>query len=153
MNFLMQGSLWLAATFIPGVAVGRGPVKVTPSDNVPALIRLSTDPLTIRTTRFDTLKGLVNLMDEALAAAPAFTAPGLFLYGAHDDLVPPRATAAVWRALPPGAIRAFYPNGYHLLPRDLGRAAPNGDMIAYILHAEPPVDAARAAQDWLARQS
>eukprot|EP01037_Dinobryon_pediforme_P012774 gene12774-12872_t len=153
MNFLMQGSLWLAATFVPGLAVGRGPVKVTPSDNVPALIRLSTDPLTLRTTRFDTLQGLVNLMDEALEAAPAFTAPGLFLYGAHDDLVPPRATASVWRALPPSAIRAFYPNGYHLLPRDLGRAAPNGDMIAYILHATPPEAASAAAQEWLARMS
>lgn len=153
MNFLMQGSLWLASTFLPGLSVGRGPVKVTPSDNIPALIRLSTDPLTIRTTRFDTLRGLVNLMDEALAAAPRFTAPGLFLYGAHDDLVPQRATATVWRALPRTAIRAFYPNGYHLLPRDLGRAAPNGDMIAYVLTAAHPTDAARAAQTWLAQQS
>ena len=153
MNFLMQGSLWLAATFVPGLAVGRGPVRITPSDNVPALIRLSTDPLTIRTTRFDTLRGLVNLMDEALAAAPRFTAPGLFLYGAHDDLVPKRATATIWRSLPATAFRAFYPNGYHLLPRDLHRAAPNGDMVAYIVSGTPPSKAMQAAQSWLTEQS
>jgi acylglycerol lipase len=152
MNFLMQGSLWLVANLVPGLAVGRGPVRVTPSDNTKALIRLSTDPLTIRTTRFDTLRGLVNLMDEALAAAPRFTAPGLFLYGGHDDLVPKRATAAMWRALPASAIRAYYPHGYHLLPRDLGRAAPNSDMIAYILDGTPPLQAMQAAQDWLAKQ-
>ncbi len=152
MNVLMQGSLWLAATFVPGLAVGRGPVKITPSDNREALIRLSTDPLTIRNTRFDTLRGLVNLMDEALEAAPRFHAPGLFLYGAHDDLVPQRATAAVWRKLPPTALRAFYPNGYHLLPRDLHRAAPNADMVAYIVHARAPADAAEAARAWLAAQ-
>lgn len=152
MNYLMQGSLWLAATFVPGLAVGRGPVRITPSDNIKALKRLSTDPLTIRNTRFDTLRGLVDLMDAALASAPAITAPALFLYGAHDDLVPKRATAAVWRALPPSAIRAFYPDGYHLLPRDLHRAAPNADMVAYILHGTPPARATQAAHEWLAQQ-
>ena len=153
MNYLMQGGLWLAATFVPGLAVGRGPVRITPSDNMAALIRLSTDPLTIRTTRFDTLRGLVNLMDEALASAPKFTAPGLFLYGGQDDLVPKRATAAVWRKLPPNAFCAFYPKGYHLLPRDLNRAAPNADMVAFILHGSPPAVATQAAKDWLAAQS
>lgn len=152
MNYLMQGSLWLAATFVPGLAVGRGPVRITPSDNMAALIRLSTDPLTIRSTRFDTLRGLVNLMDEALDSAPRFTAPSLFLYGAHDDLVPKRATAAVWRSLPPSAFCAFYPDGYHLLPRDLGRAAPNADIVAFVLHGTPPANATQAARIWLSEQ-
>lgn len=152
MNLAMQGSLWLAATLLPGLAVSRGPVQVTPSDNIDALRRLSQDPLTLRATRFDTLKGLVDLMDAALASAPRFEASSLFLYGAHDDLVPPRATVTMWRALPPTAIRAFYPNGYHLLPRDLGRAEPIADVIAWILTGAPPVVAELAAQRWLAQQ-
>ena len=152
MNLAMQGSLWLAATLVPGLEVGRGPVRVTPSDNNDALRRLSQDPLTLRTTRFDTLKGLVDLMDAALAAARNFTAPSLFLYGAHDDLVPPRATATVWRRLPPTAIRAFYPKGYHLLPRDLNRAEPIADVTAWILTGARPVAAEQAAQAWLAAQ-
>ena len=95
------------------------------SDNRAALIRLSTDPLTIRHTRVDTLDGLVDLMDAALAAAPQMRAPALFLYGGHDELVPKAATAATWRALPrggAGARMAYYPAGYHLLLRDHERA-------------------------------
>lgn len=153
MNFLMQGSLWLAATFVPGLAVGRGPIRIRPSDNMQALIRLSTDPLTIRNTRFDTLRGLVNLMDAALDAASAFTAPGLFLYGARDELVPPRATATMWRSLPPQAVRAFYPNGYHLLTRDLDREHVNTDVASYVLSGAVPLAAQQQAILWLEGQS
>lgn len=152
MNFAMQSGLWLMSTLLPGMTVGRSPVPIQASDNREALIRLSSDPLTVRETRFDTLRGLVDLMDAALACAPRFTPPGLFLYGAHDELVPPRATAALWQTLPPQAIRAFYPGGYHLLPSDLGRAAPNGDVIAWITQGRPPTQAETAAQTWLAAQ-
>ena len=91
-------------------------------------------------------------MDEALAAAPRFHAPALFLYGGHDDLVPARATAATWRALPPGPVRAFYPNGYHLLLRDKDRAAPIGDILAWIRDPDAalPSGAEQAADAWLA---
>lgn len=153
MNFLMQGSLWLAATLLPGLAVGRGPVRITPSDNREALIRLSTDPLTLRKTRFDTLRGLVNLMDASLDAAAQFTAPGLFLYGGHDELVPADATLTMWRRLPPQAIRAFYPEGYHLLTRDLHRDIPNADIAAYIVDGTRPTAAEAAATKWRASQA
>ena len=133
MNLLMRLSLWLADQTVPGLTLtGGGLVKVTASDNRAALVRLSRDPLTIHATRVDAIKGLVDLMDRALAAAPHFRAPGLFLYGGHDDLVPPRATAATWRVLPPGSVLAFYPNGYHLLLRDKDRAMPIGDILSWI---------------------
>ena len=50
MNFLVSGVLWLAVTLVPGMGLTRGPVQITASDNREALIRLSTDPLTIRRT-------------------------------------------------------------------------------------------------------
>jgi len=153
MNIAMQSGLWFIATFLPGMTVSRSPVPITPTDNRDALIRLSRDPLTVRATRFDTLRGLVDLMDAALAAAPGFHAPGLFLYGGHDDLVPPKATLAIWQTLPPTAIRAFYPQGYHLLPSDLGRAAPIGDITAWILQGREPTEAENAASVWLASQA
>jgi len=153
MNILLRGALWLAATLVPGLAVSRGPVQIRPSDNNDALLRLSTDPLTVRATRFDTLRGLVNLMDDALAAAPTFAAPSLVLYGAHDDLVPKDATALLWRTLPATAIRAFYPQGFHLLPRDLHRAAVNSDIAAYITAGVRPTVAETAAKNWLATQT
>nr|WP_294501416.1 alpha/beta fold hydrolase [uncultured Rhodopila sp.] len=155
MNLLMRLTLWLADHTLPGMTVtGGGFVKVTASDNHQALVRLSTDPLTIHETRVDAIKGLVDLMDRALAAAPRFNAPALVLYGGHDELVPARATAATWRALPDGPVRAFYPGGYHLLLRDKDRAVPIGDILAWIRdpRAKLPSGADAAAEAWLKRQ-
>ena len=107
----------------------------------------------------DTLKGLIDLMDEALASARHFAGPALFLYGGKDELVPDHATRVAWRAL--GAARdprvriAYYAHGYHLLLRDLGRAAPIGDTIAWLRDSAAPLPshADRAAQAWLARHA
>ncbi len=79
MNVLMRSSLWFASTFLPGVTASRPPpqIKIYPSDNPDAMRRLSTNPLTIKETRFDTLAGLVDLMDAAMA---------LRLRATHDAL-------------------------------------------------------------------
>ena len=154
MSFLMRASLWIADNLVPGMTLtGRGFVKVTATDNKEAL-RLSTDPLTIHETRVDAIKGLVDLMDHALAAAPFFHASALFLYGGHDELVPPRATAATWRALPENETLAFYPNGYHLLLRDKDRALPIGDILSWIRDPKAPLPsgADQTALKWLATQ-
>ena len=108
--------------------------RVTASDNREAIRRLSQDPLTIHETRFDAVRGLVDLMDAALAAAPRFHAPALFLYGGKDELIPDKATAATWRGLPEGPVRAFYPAGYHLLLRDHGRMTPIDDILFWMRH-------------------
>lgn len=159
MNLFMRSGLWLVATLVPGMEVSRPPptIRIRPSDNAEALRRLSTNPLTIKSTRFDTLRGLVDLMDAALAAAPTFRAPGLFLYGARDEIVPGPATRATWSALPAfnasNSRLAFYPDGYHLLMRDLGRAAPTGDAIAWLRDPTRrlPSGADIAAQVWLTK--
>ena len=152
MNVFLRTILWIAEKTVPGwTLTGRGFVKVTATDNREALIRLSTDPLTLHATRVDAIHGLVDLMDAALAAAPRFHARALFLYGGKDQLVPPRATRAVWKALPPGQVRAFYSNSYHLLLRDNDRAAPIGDIVAWIERPNSgglPSGADRAASNW-----
>jgi acylglycerol lipase len=156
MNVFIRGMLWLADHTVPGMTIaGGGFVKVTASDNREALMRLSTDKLTLFKTRVDAIKGLVDLMDRAKAAAPRFHAPSLFLYGGHDELVPPRATAATWGALPVGPVKAFYPNGYHLLLRDKERAVAIGDVLAWIHHPDEklPSGAETAAAAWLDTQS
>ncbi len=154
MNVFLRGGLWLGATLLPSLAMSGAPVRVTASDNRAALIRLSRDPLTLRETRFDTLRGLVDLMDAAQAAAPRFVAPGLFLYGGRDELVPKAATAATWRALPRGGRwrLAYYPHDYHLMLRDLERAAPLGDVISWVRTPDAPLPsgAGVAAAHWLA---
>jgi alpha-beta hydrolase superfamily lysophospholipase len=156
MNMFLRAGLWLASTFVPGVTVTgqEVPLKISASDNRDALIRLSRDALTLHRTRFDTLRGLVDLMDEALAAAPNVHVPSLFLYGGQDDFVPKQATAATWRALPATAREAFYPAGHHLLLRDLDRDELISDIIAWMhTPAAPlPSHADEAARAWLATQ-
>ncbi len=158
MNFILSGSLWLAVALVPGLGLTRGPVQVTATNNREALIRLSTDPLTIRRTRVDALGGLVDLMDAALAAAPRLRVPALLLYGGKDELVPKAATAATWRALPRGGAGgpriAYYPEGYHLLLRDHERSVPIGDITAWLRtpNAALPSGAEQAAETWLAAQ-
>ena len=156
MNLFLRSSLWLAANLLPELAVSGSPVHVIASDNRRAIMRLSRDPLTIFDTRFDAVRGLVDLMDAALNAAASFTAPGLFMYGGRDELVPKGAMAAMWRALPPGgARRAFYPGDYHLMLRDLARAVPLGDIVAWVRdpHAPLPSGADQAALSWLTTQA
>jgi acylglycerol lipase len=155
MNPFLRAGLWLFANTVPGLRVtGGGLIRVTASDNREAIRRLSNDPLTIHGTRWDAIRGLVDLMDAALAAAPKFNAPALFLYGGHDRLIPNKATAATWRALPLGPVRAFYPAGYHLLLRDMERITPIEDIVAWLRRPEAPLPsgADRAADAWLAKQ-
>src|SRR3546814_8086115 len=89
----------------------------------------SSDLLFIRETRMDSVYGVVNLMDAALAAAPEITVPTLLLYGAQDEVVPAEPTFQFWRSLPAEAAASrrfgYYPEGWHMLLRDLqeiGRA-------------------------------
>jgi alpha-beta hydrolase superfamily lysophospholipase len=155
MNFFLRAGLWLFSNTFPNMtADGGGIVHVEASDNFEAIRRLSDDPLTIHATRWDTIRGLVDLMDSALAAAPRFHGPALFMYGGHDELIPMKATAATWRALPPGEREAYYPADYHLLMRDHERITPIEDTIAWILHPDAPLPsgADRAAAAWLAEQ-
>ena len=118
----------------PGLSVtgAEVPLRIKASDNREALIRLARDPLTIRRTRFDSLRGLTDLMDEAQAAAPKLHGRVLAIYGAHDMLVPQEATARAWSRMPAGVRMGFYPNGYHLILRDTDRMAPTNDVIGWI---------------------
>jgi alpha-beta hydrolase superfamily lysophospholipase len=156
MNVFLRATLWLASHTMPGLMlVNRGFVKITATDNHAALVRLSNDPLTIHGTRVDSTRGLVDLMDAALAAAPKFHDRALFLYGGKDDLVPKPATVATWRALPAvGPRRAYYPNHYHLAMRDLDRATVINDVIAWMQNPSAPLpsSADQAAAAWVVQE-
>ncbi|MCQ8277622.1 lysophospholipase [Acetobacteraceae bacterium KSS8] len=157
MNPALTASLWLAATFAPDWHLtGRHlPLRIQATDNRDALYRLAYDPLTVHETRAATLRGLVNLMTRAQDDAPRATGRILVAYGGHDQLVPPRATAATWDALPPGVRRSFYPAGYHLLLRDRDRDRPLADLVSFMLEPDRPLPSGGdvAAAGWRAGES
>jgi acylglycerol lipase len=154
-GLVLASALWVADHVAPGhrITAAEVPVRVVASDNREALVALARDPLTIRSTQVAVLKGLVDLMDSAQAAAPAVRGHTLIAYGAHDELVPPDAMAVAWAHLPADVRRAVYPNGYHLLMRDRDREAPIGDVIAWIKQPDAllPSGADIAAGAWASR--
>jgi acylglycerol lipase len=156
MNLFLRAALWLTNAVVPGMELSPGPIRVKASDNRAALMRLSEDPRTLLRTRVAAVKGLVDLMDKALKAAPSISAPALVMYGGHDELVPKHATTAAWRALAedPRIRLAYYPAGYHLLLRDLGRAAPTEDLIAWLRNQSAPLPsgADTAAREFLSHK-
>lgn len=158
MNIFFRSVLWVADKTVPNMTLsGRG-AAVVPTDNDAAWERLSTDPLTLRVTRVSTVKGLVDLMDKALAAAGHIQEPVLFLYGGHDELVPKPAMAAAWRAeMASGydhVTYGFYPKGYHLLERDHEGAMVTEDIAHWLTEpgAPLPSGADARARAWIANQ-
>ena len=154
-GFVLASALAVANGVAPGYRITAGdvPVRVHASDNREALIALARDPLTIRSTQVGVLKGLVDLMDSAQAAAPTLQGRTFIAYGAHDELVPASAMAVAWAKLPATTRRAVYPNGYHLLMRDLDRRTVIDDVIAWIQHPDSllPSGADIAAATWATR--
>ncbi|HEY8613530.1 MAG TPA: lysophospholipase [Roseomonas sp.] len=138
------GLLDALAHTIPRIAVSSGVPGIIPTDNMRALRRMARDPLTIRETRVDTTKGLVDLMDDALAAAPRLgpnTPPMLLVYGAKDQLVPPIATRALLDRVPRDApARIAYYTGVHHMPlRDLQASTVIADMLAWMERPAAPL--------------
>ncbi len=154
-GFVLASALAVANGVAPSYRITAGdvPVRVHASDNRDALIALARDPLTIRSTQVSVLNGLVDLMDSAQAAAPAVHGRSFIAYGAHDELVPANAMAVAWAHLPQDTRRAVYPNGYHLLMRDLDRRAVIDDVVAWITHPDAllPSGADIAASGWATR--
>jgi alpha-beta hydrolase superfamily lysophospholipase len=144
MGMIERIGLWFA-DLMPSVKFsGRLlPVKIHPSDNIRMLRAYSADPLVIPDARADTLKGLVDMMSDALVAARRFDAPALLLYGAHDEIVPREPVARFVAALPPGAAArqrvAVYPQGYHMMLRDLEGPLVIADVAAWIKEPRAPL--------------
>ncbi|MFO0390012.1 MAG: lysophospholipase [Alphaproteobacteria bacterium] len=113
--------IFSAHTFPYYELTGRG-LKIQASDNIEMLKAMSKDPLIIKSTRVDAVYGVVNLMDAAYEAIPQGKTPILFLYGEMDQVIPP---VAMRNALPRFLAPVYcisYPQGYHMLLRDLNGA-------------------------------
>lgn len=127
-------ALWLAAHTVPWLELSGSGLKIWPSDNIEMLRELSRDPLFRHETRADAVWGLVNLMDAARTAPARLTDPPpiLFLYGAKDQIIPAAPTEAVIAGLGKRAEVHRYPNGYHMLLRDLDRETVWKNLVRWI---------------------
>ena len=147
MQFVPRIALWGGVRMFPGwVLTGRS-LHILASDNIPMLIALGKDPMVIKGTRIDTIYGLVDLMDATIAAAPRLTQPLLVMYGAHDAVIPKEPVREFVDQLPPDRIGrerlAYYPQGYHMLLRDLEGPVVAADVASWVLE-RPPVLPSRA---------
>jgi alpha-beta hydrolase superfamily lysophospholipase len=135
MPWYQDAALWLGDHLIPWVTLtGRG-LHILPSDNLPMLRRMSLDPLVIKETRISAIKGLCDLMDEASLAPAHIDLPSLVLVGRHDEVVPPEASEVMLERGGSSLQTRFYPDGYHMLLRDLHADAPLHDIIDWALES------------------
>lgn len=136
MPVLQRSALWLAAHTTPSSALTGEGLDITPSDNTEMLRALGRDPLVIKATRIDAMFGLTNLMEAALQSSQQLALPALILYGENDDIIPPNSMCEMIEGLPdPEAARwrmALYPEGYHMLTRDLQATVVLQDMLAWV---------------------
>lgn len=136
MGVFKRAALWLSAHTMPWLTLtGRG-LDIKPSDNIEMLKALGRDPLVLKESRVDAIWGMVNLMDAALAAAPAIGTPALILYGKRDEVIPGQPTRRMVESLPPAPPEvlkvAIYDNGYHMLTRDLQAGLVLSDIAFWI---------------------
>ncbi len=122
------------------------------TNNLAALRRLYFDPLTLHGYRLDTLRGLVDLMAAAEAAAPRIQGPALLLYGDLDQMIPAAPMARFWQHLPSHTRKDLVPGGHHLLLRDRNGRNATADIASWILTPDHllPSGGDSAAAAWMA---
>ncbi len=142
MGSVPRAALWISYSLVPGMKVtAPREMRVQPSDNIAMLRALGRDPLVIKETRVDALEGLTDLMDEALLACDRLPAPALVLYGAHEQVLPPKPVKRAITAFDGSGrhVVAVYPDGYHMLLRDLKGDVVLDDVAGWIRTPDTPL--------------
>lgn len=132
MNGFYRISLWLMAHTFPSSEFTGEDLEIQASDNIEMLRALARDPLVIKKTRVDAMYGIVGLMDAAYQNIAHIKKPVLMLYGANDQVIPaPAVTGAIKRIKAPYTV-AYYPDGYHMLLRDLKGEVVLHDIVSWV---------------------
>jgi acylglycerol lipase len=147
LNGFYRATLWVMANIAPGMKLTGEGLKVMASDNIEMLQALGADPLFIKATRVDAIAGLVELMDIAAVSVTKLDGPLLVLGGERDEIVPPGAHIAMLERLRARhCTEVVYPDGYHMLLRDLQRQVVWDDVLAWIDRQAIPTESATACR-------
>lgn len=137
-------SLWAAARLMGSRSVSPPEWAVRDylaTDNLIELVANGNDPGFIRSTRFDALSGLVDLMESATHKLGEVRGPAILMYGEHDMVIrkgPMRR--ALIRAGDPANLRtAWYSQGWHLLNRDWQAETVFRDIEAILSDPDAPL--------------
>jgi len=123
---------------------GRGlqSLGIRPTDDTEVSRDLSRDPLFIKATRVGSLAGVTELMSRAQTQTKLPPQRTLLLYGLRDRIIPPQPVCD-WLthlnttiSIPGATDVVIYPEGWHLLTRQLRNREPIHDM-AYWLQKRP----------------
>jgi acylglycerol lipase len=128
-------SLWVTAHVLPGQVITPPRFvtqHITTSDNRAELIDMGRDRLMIWGARTDALYGLVGLMEAAWRDTGRLRVPTVYLYGAHDQVIPHHPAFQAARRMRPSQRTAFYADGYHLLLVDHQAQSVWSDVEAFL---------------------
>jgi alpha-beta hydrolase superfamily lysophospholipase len=139
-----SAGLWITARLMGDRAVDVPEWAVRDrfaSDNRVELFRNGRDPNSILSTRFDALYGLVDLMETASMRLGEVRVPTLLLYGAKDAVIQktPMRQALARAGGRPTLRTGFYPEGWHILNRDLQAEAVYRDVAVWLRDADAPL--------------
>ncbi len=120
MNPLHRLAAWGAAALVPERRfTGEGVIRIQASDNIEMLRALGRDPHYLRPPSAREMFGLVRVADLAEAAVEDVGLPALLLLGEKDEIVPNEKVRRVFARLTGPSQVITYPEGWHLLFRDL----------------------------------
>lgn len=127
--------LWILVHTVPDwTPTGKG-LGIQATDNITALRAMGRDDKIIKAARIDTLYGLIDLMDAALLASKDVSVDLLVLYGENDEIIPKQPTCEMlqkMRLIDQDIIFKHYPEGYHMLSRDLQAERVFKDSFAWM---------------------
>jgi acylglycerol lipase len=139
LNPFYRATLRLVSGVFPGMSFTGRSLGILASDNLEMLRELGRDPLYIKATRADAIAGLVALMDAARERASAIDGRTLILTGAKDQVVRPEFQLSFASRVGTGDCTLLvYPEGWHLLLRDLQRQTVWDDILAWVQQAPLP---------------
>jgi alpha-beta hydrolase superfamily lysophospholipase len=147
MPFYQRFSLYAMNMIAPEMSfTGRGlsSLGIRPTNDPEVSRDLSRDPLFIKATRVSSLAGVTELMGRAQTQNQLPRQRSLVLYGLRDRIIPPPPVCDWLTHLNNSSLQAdatdvlIYPDGWHLLTRQLRSREPLQDMARWLQNTALP---------------